>query len=129
MLSLLLSSFLLCLAFISLPIPARAVPPTIRFGGLFPQFDLSGRISIAGQQEQAAFEMAVRELNDKADGLEAQIATLQSKLAAVEAERDSLAAQLADKASEPSVAVESAEAQAALAALDESDVDIDAFLK
>jgi hypothetical protein len=46
-----------------------APPSTLRIGGLFSIMDEQGNINLAGAQQQAAFLMAIRELNDKSDGV------------------------------------------------------------
>eukprot|EP01041_Mallomonas_annulata_P008621 gene8621-17784_t len=42
---------------------------TIRIGGLFPQTDFHGNLDNIGAQYLASFLMAVREINNKTDGI------------------------------------------------------------
>jgi hypothetical protein len=56
---------LLCCAVLA----AASPPSTLRIGGLFSIMDENGNIDLAGVQQQAAFLMAIRAINDKGDGV------------------------------------------------------------
>jgi hypothetical protein len=55
--------------FVELSLIMLGESAVVQIGGLFTPFDLNGNFSSSGYQQMAAFLMAIREINDKTDGI------------------------------------------------------------